>query len=126
MTRDLIERFRYRFDLWRQERREASFWRFGPPMADLDPSKWNDPKYRLLLTEPTWKCAYRTLGLYFAGLIFFTTIARVIVRLAPSAQSFVLIIFVALVCLWTLFVASGAVSTRRRRKAYQEQANRTI
>jgi hypothetical protein len=122
---DLIERFRYRFKLWRQERHEDSFWRPGPPLADVDPSKWNDPKYQLLLTEPTWKFVLRTLGVFSAGLMLSTTIARLIVRLAPTAQFTALVVLSALLCLWTLFSLSGAIGIRRRRKAFRDQATQS-
>ena len=125
--RELVERFRYRFQLWRREQREDSFWRPEPTVLDLGPaSKWNDPKYRALLTESTSKFVLRGVGLYFGGLMFSTAIARLIVRLAPTAQFTALVVLLVLVSFWTLFSVSGAINIRNKRKAYREQATRII
>src|SRR5438128_11527010 len=109
MISELIKRFRYRFQLWRRERRESSFWRPGPTLAKIgEQSKWGDPKYQALLAEATWKFVLRGFGLYFGGVMLFTAIARLIVRLVPTAQFTTLVILSVLVGLWTLFVVSGA------------------
>ena len=131
MMRELIERFRYRFQLWRREQREDSFWRPEPTVLDLGPaSKWNEPKYRVLLTEPTSKFVLRVFALYFGGLIFSTAIARLILRLAPTAQSTALVMLLVLASFWTLFSVSSAIHFRNLRKAYREQttesSNKTL
>ena len=121
--RGLIERFRYRFQLWRREQREDSFWRPEPTVLDLGPaSKWNDPKYRVLLTEPTSKFVLRQFGLYFGGLMFSNVIARLILRFTPTAQSTALVALLVLASFWTLFSVSNAIHFRNLRKAYREQA----
>ena len=127
MMRGLIERFRYRFQLWRREQREDSFWRPEPTVLDLGPaSKWNDPKYRVLLTESTSKFVLRVFGLYFGGLMFSTAIARLILRLAPTAQFTALVVLLILVSFWSLFSVSSVINLRNKRKAYREQATRII
>ena len=124
---DLIERFRYRFDLWRREQREDSFWRPEPTVLDLGPaSKWNDPKYRALLTESTSKFVLRGFGVYVGGLMFSTAMARLILRYAPTAQFTALVALLVLVSFWTLFSVSSAINIRNKRKAYREQATRII
>jgi hypothetical protein len=123
MMRELTERFRYRVQLWRREQREDSFWRPEPTVLDLGPaSKWNDPKYRVLLTESTSKFVLRGFGLYFGGLMCSTVIARLILRLAPTAQFTAHIVFLVLVSFWTLLSVSSAIHFRNLRKAYREQA----
>jgi len=125
--RELIERFRYRFELWCREQREDSFWRPEPTVLDLGlASKWNDPKYRVLLTESTSKFVLRVFGLYFGGLMFSTAIARLIVRLAPTAQFTALVVLLVLVSFWSLFSVSSVINLRNKRKAYREQATRII
>ena len=127
MMRELIERFRYRFELWCREQREDSFWRPEPTVLDLGlASKWNDPKYRVLLTESTSKFVLRVFGLYFGGLMFSTAIARLIVRLAPTAQFTALVVLLVLVSFWSLFSVSSVINLRNKRKAYREQATRII
>src|SRR5438270_7125883 len=127
MMRELIERFRYRFELWCREQREDSFWRPEPTVLDLgSASKWNDPKYRVLLTESTSKFVLRVFGLYFGGLMFSTAIARLILRLAPTAQFTALVVLLILVSFWSLFSVSSVINLRNKRKAYREQATRII
>jgi hypothetical protein len=67
----VIQRFRYRFDLWRRERREDLF---GVPRddprtireysAERTAGRWSDPKYNDILAESTWRSIVRGLGIY--------------------------------------------------------------
>ena len=122
--RERIERFRYRFKLWRREQREDSWWRPQPALVDGgDRSKMANPKFRALLTESTWRFIFRQIGFYFGGLILFTAICRLIVWLAPTARGAVSLAHVVLVCLWTLLIVYGGIEISRRRKVYRAEGN---
>jgi hypothetical protein len=62
---ELIERFRYRFQLWRRERREDYI---GPPgtlPTALESKLSDDPKRKVVLTESTPMFIIRALVSYF-------------------------------------------------------------
>ena len=67
-----MERFRYRFELWRREQREGSFWRPSPRSVDLgEPAIWENPKYEILWTESTPSFIMREVSLYVGILLSF-------------------------------------------------------
>src|SRR6266545_6505051 len=115
MMRDVIERFRYRFELWHRERREDLF---GVPRSDprtfreysaqQTTSRWNDPKYEVILTEPTWSSIGRGVGVYFGITIIAAQICWILAGFFPTARYPLAIVFVVFVCLWTLAVIIGA------------------
>jgi hypothetical protein len=95
--RDVIERFRYRFELWRRERREDSFWRLGPRVANLgEPAVWENPKYEILWTESTSSFIVREVSLYIAIILIISNIGFFIDRSFPSARLAVGIVFYGL------------------------------
>ena len=81
MIHDTIERFRYRFELWRRESREGSFWRPGPHPVDLgEPAVWEDPQYEILWTESTPRFIIREATLYVGILLLVSNVGFLIDR----------------------------------------------
>src|SRR5690242_12287700 len=105
MMRDLIDRFRYRFQLWWREQREDFT---GQParLADLgEPSIWDDPKYEVLLAEPTHSFIVREASLYVGVILIVSNISFLIDKFFPGARHAVGVTFIVLVGVWTLLTA---------------------
>ena len=135
--RDIIERFRYRFELWRRERREELF---GVPRTDLATlreysaasstsrtadrwsSRLNDPKWVLLLTESTWRSVVRSIGVYLGAMIIAALLCRLLVACFPAAGFAAFILFLVLVGLWTLAMIPGEIDFYRARKGFRDGA----
>lgn len=130
--RDVIERFRYRFQLWHRERREDLF---GMPRTDprrlreytdeRSPDKSNDPTYRAVIIESTPRFVLRSIGVYFGVIIILAQLYRVVLSYFPSARSTVSILFIVLVSFWTLGMILGTLDFCRRRKAYRDEATKS-
>jgi hypothetical protein len=126
MVNDVLERFKYRFQLWRREQRED--W-IGPPGTHLpnlsdyanpeSAHKWDDPKYKVLLTESTLKCLIRGVGVYFCIIIIAAQICRLIGVFIPIARFAMFLVFVVFFCLWTLVSVFGEISVWERRKRFR-------
>jgi hypothetical protein len=107
MMRDVIERFRYRFQLWHRERREDLF---GMPRSDprslreytdeRSPDKANDPSYRAVIVESTPRFVIRSVGVYFGVVIILGQLCRVALGYFPSAYFALSIVFLVFVALW--------------------------
>jgi hypothetical protein len=118
MMNEVIERFRYRLQLWWRDQREDLSWLPGPHQAGLhDSSKGNDPKYEVVIAESTPRFIIRGVGVYFGVIIIFSGIGRLIDTFVPAARFVVFVAFVAFVCLWTLMMIGGTVDLVRARKA---------
>ena|SRR6476646_4066248 len=120
MIHDVMERFRYRFELWRREQREGSFWRPSPRSVDLgEPAIWENPKYEILWTESTPSFIMREVSLYVGILLLFSTVGVLIDRFFPSARYAVRVAFLWLVGLWTFLSVRMAVDVAKKRKAFR-------
>jgi hypothetical protein len=124
MMRDVIERFRYRFELWHRERREDLF---GTPRTDSphEPdhaSRYADPKYAAILSESTPRFVGRIVGVYFGIIIIAAQICRFVSGFSPSARLALAIGFLTFVALWTLGSILGVVGFCKARKARRETA----
>jgi hypothetical protein len=120
MIQDTIERFRYRFELWRLQRREGSFWRSDPRPADLgEPALWEDPKYEMLWTESTPRFIIREATLYVGILLLISNVAFLIARFFPSARHAVGVTFLWVIGLWTFLSTLMTIDTLKKRKAYR-------
>ena len=133
--RELVERLRYRFQLWWREEREdfADALHFDAPIdgwredaARKTVARWNDPKLREVIREPTSRFIFRGVGLYLVGIIALSGIGRIIATFLPPARFAVSVSFIALLCLWTLFMLAGAVDLARARKRYRSKSGRII
>lgn len=121
---DVIERFRYRFQLWRREQREGSFWR--PSTSAEASSRFDDPKYRAMVTESGVRFVGRSITVYFGIIIIATQVCRMLGAFIPSARSGVAIGLLVFVVLWTLMSVFLHIDLYKARKAYrQEQASKS-
>jgi hypothetical protein len=127
MIRDLIERFRYRFELWRRERREDLFGtpRSQPPEERDYTSYYSDPKRAVLVTESTVRSIGRFVWVYFGVIIIMAQICVVIDRWMPSARFAVGVTFLVLVSVWTLGAISVHIDIYKARKAYRQNATKS-
>ena len=120
MIHDVIERFRHRFELWRREQREGSFWRPGFRSVDSgEPAVLENPKYEILWTEFTPSFIIREVSLYVGILLLFSTVGVLIDRFFPSARYAVRVVFLWLVGLWTFLSVRMAVDVAKKRKAFR-------
>jgi hypothetical protein len=88
MLRELIERFRYRFYLWRRERREDLHGSTdGPQMEIYDKS------------ESIPRMALRYVGCFLVVLTLLTVIGSLVEHYFPAAHSAARIIVITLACL---------------------------
>jgi uncharacterized membrane protein (DUF485 family) len=125
MINDVIERFRYRFELWRHGKSED----YLGPLSRADSSQERDyvsfytvdPKRAELLRESTVKSVGRFFGAYFGVIVLASQILLLIGRVIPSARFALGIVFVVFAGLWTLIIISGEIQLRKARKQYREQ-----
>jgi hypothetical protein len=123
MMSELIERFRYRFELWHREQREGAF---GAPSGDStserdDAARYGDPKFAVILTESTSRFVVRFVGVYFGGIFIAAQIFRLIAHNVPSAGAGIRIAFLVIAAIWTLGSVSSAVSLSLARKAHRRR-----
>src|SRR3977135_2524076 len=101
MIRDVIDRFRYRFQLWRREQREEYF---GPPRTG--PPEEQDyvehfAKHPHLVPESTFVSIGRRSAFFsFAALVAY--ICFWIGRFFPVLRFTVGVVFIVFFCVWTL------------------------
>jgi hypothetical protein len=131
MIQDVIERFRYRFELWRRERQEDLL---GLPRNDPRSlrqyraersarHRWfkqDDPKYQVILIESTPRFVIRIVGVYFAIIFIAAQLFRLIGGFIPGVRFGVGISLVVFIGLWTLLSISTTIDFCRRRKAQRE------
>jgi len=123
---NFIERFRYRFQLWRREQRE-DWW--SPPGTHLLPDAEDDP------ASPIGKLArrpesistmlIRSIGVYFCIIIILAQIGRLIGTFVPAARFAVFVVFAVLACLWTLMSFTFTISLYRAKKRLQARGDKS-
>ena len=121
MIRDIIERFSYRFELWRRERREDLFGipRTGPPQErDYVEHFAKHPK---LVTESTFVSIGRAGAAYFSTTALVAYICFWIGTFFPALRFATGVVFVVFFCLWTLLLIPFEIDLRRARKQYRER-----
>jgi hypothetical protein len=123
MMRDIIERFRYRFELWRREHREEYF---SPPCAGSEEPDYvsfyaDHPKRAELLRESTVKSIGRFAAAYFGIIVIAAQVCLVLGRLVPQARFVFGLICVVFAGLWTLITIMGEVRLRKARRQYRQQ-----
>jgi hypothetical protein len=119
MMSGVIERFRYRFQLWLTEQREGSFWR--PSTSAEASSRFDDPKYHAMLTESTVRSIGRSILVYFGIIIIGTQVVRIIGSFIPSARFGVAIALAIFVALWTLTSVFFHIDLYKARKQHRQQ-----
>jgi hypothetical protein len=137
MLQDLIERFRYRFQLWRREQRED--W-IGPPGTRLPnyreymqeasaaarverpEDSWRSiaPKNRVVLMGSTPRFIVRTLTIYLAVLVIVLVGCFLLGTFVPLLHYVCLIAAIVLGTTWTLMNLLGTAHILKQRKQYRE------
>ena len=125
MLQDVIERFRYRFELWRRERRAD--WRGATekpvPISDEErpENSWQSvpPEKRVILTDPTPRFVVRTLVPYLAILVILVLGCRLLGSLVPVLAYACSITAIILAVLWTLTTALGTTHICKQRREYR-------
>jgi len=119
--RAVIDRFRYRFELWRREGREDYF---GPLPHSDEPAERDYishfSKYPQLVTESTFvsigrRVAFFSVAALVAYICFWIDIFFPVLRFATGVA------FVVFFCLWTLSAILFEIDLRRARKQYRER-----
>jgi hypothetical protein len=125
MLRDVIERFRYRFELWRRERREEWGGTREKPVPisdggrDEDPCQSIPPQKRIILTDPTPRFVLRTLVPYLAILVILVLGCRLLGIFVPVLAYACSIAAIILAILWTLTTALGTTHICKQRREYR-------
>jgi hypothetical protein len=127
MLQDVIERFRYRFQLWRREQREDSMW--GGPLPELSArprvekpeDSWQSipPERRVILTDSTSRFAVRTLVPYLAILVILVLGCRLLGTFVPVLAYACSIAAILLGTLWTLINVLGTTHICKQRREYR-------
>lgn len=123
MIHDVIERFRYRLDLWRREQREEYFGSGGATSVEGPDyiSRFSNPKRAVLLHESTFSHIGRA-GITYASFIAIAAqICFMIDLFTPSARFAVAIIFLFFASLWTLLNVFFEIDLQKARKQYRQQ-----
>jgi uncharacterized membrane protein (DUF485 family) len=127
MMSELIERLRYRFQLWWREQRED--W-IGPQGTHLIPEDYRQPRqpnpaFEELVRrrEPIWSPVIRSIGVYFGIIIILAQIGRLIGAFLPTARFAVFVVFVVLACVWTLMSLTFTVNLYRAKKRLQSHGD---
>src|ERR1044071_562006 len=111
MIRDVIERFRYRFELWRREQRDE--WlapRSGEMTSETDyVSRYSAPNRIVMLKESTVRFVGRTLQAYFGVIIIVSWVCIAIGRSVRSARFALGVGFLVFVAFWTFAMISGTI-----------------
>ena len=123
MLQDVIERFRYRFELWRRERRAE--WSGEKPVPISDGERREDswqsipPQKRVILTDPTPRFVLRTLVPYLAILVIFVLGCRLLGTFVPVLAYACSVAAIILAILWTLTTALGTAHICKQRREYR-------
>jgi hypothetical protein len=122
MISDIIERFRYRFQLWRREQREDYFTSSAaPPLEEDYVSYYVDRDRVVMLKESTIRPIGRTIQAYFGIIIIVAWIGVLVGRHIPSARFGVGVGFLAFAVLWTFAMITATIRLTKARKQYREQ-----
>ena len=125
MLEDVIERFRYRFELWRRE--QGADWK-GPTAERVSASSeenpedsWQSvpPEKRVILTDSTPRFVVRTLVPYLAVLVIVVLGCRLLGTFVPVLAYACSIAAIILAILWTLTIALGTTHLCKQRREYR-------
>ena len=125
---EIIERFRYRFQLWRRERHEDSMWSGkrpelspGPRDRQAPDDSWRSiaPKNRVILMGSTPRFIVRTLVIYFAILLIVVASCLLLGTFVPPLRYVCLIASIVLGTIWTLMNVLGTTHILKQRKEYR-------
>jgi hypothetical protein len=125
MLQDVIERFRYRFELWRRERLADLRGADGKPVSrpyleKEDPLESLAPaEVRAVLTNSTSRFVIGLVVPYLSVLVILVVSLYLLGTFFPILHFACSIASVVLGVLWTLFCALGASEIYKKRKQYR-------
>ena len=131
MMRELLERFRYRFQLWRREQSEDYLGSADVEALDVEPLDEREPDYVsfystnpkriIMLKESTIRSVGRFVYGYFGIIIILSWICAWLIRFVPSGRFAIGVLWLALVGFWTLSNVLGTMRLSKAREQYREQ-----
>jgi hypothetical protein len=121
MIREVIERFTYRFELWRREQREDYF-RPIPSAGDSEEPDYvsHFAKHPELVTESTFLSIGRRTA-FFGIISLVAYVCFWVCRFFPALRFAVGVVFVVFCGLWTLGAVFFEIDLWRARKQYRER-----
>jgi hypothetical protein len=118
MMREILERFRYRFELWRREQRQDSL---GP----RDTSHYDDPRNVAIITESRSRFAVRVAITFFGGVaIMGISIYGIMAVFWPAARHAADIIMVVVVAIWILGIGLTVLDMCIARRKHKDAATK--
>jgi len=126
--RELIERFRYRFGLWRREKGEDLLGTPGiEPLKDSpDISHYRDPRNAAIITESTSQFVLRGAIVFLGVILIFGVIYAIIASLWPAAYHAAGIIMVILMGLWSIAFGFTMLDMCKARRMHRDEAEKEI
>ena len=126
--RELIDRLRYRFVLWRRERREDLF---GTPGGDAyeearDTSHYHDPRNAAIITESTPRFVVRFAIVFFGGIAILAVIDCLVAVLWPPARHVADIMVVVFVAIWSIGTGFTMLDMCKARRLHRSKARGEI
>jgi hypothetical protein len=126
MIHDVIERFRYRFELWRREQGDEYFRTpSSGPSEEPDYLSRFSGKREELLRESTVKSIGRLAGAYAGIIVIAAQICLFIAPFIPSARFTLAVIFLVFAGLWTLVTIVFEIDLRKARKQYRQMVTKS-
>jgi hypothetical protein len=119
MIQDIVERLRYRFELW--TRGDPPY--FGVPSRanEMESKLASDPKRKVVLTERTVMFIARVFISYFVPVGVVAIICRVFIAFFPSARHGIIIGFFVLACIWAVGAVRVIANLSSARRDYQNE-----
>ena len=127
--RELIDRLRYRFALWRREQREDLFGASGGDAYEedsRDKSHYRDPRNAAIVTESTPRFVVRCAIVFFGGIAILAVIDCVVATVWPSARQAADIIVVVFVAVWSIGTGFTALDMCKARRMHRDGASKEI
>jgi|SRR5260370_34461464 hypothetical protein len=125
MLQDIVERFRYRFELWRRERRADWRGATGERVSSSHQQKPEDswesvaPKDRAILTDSTPLFVLRMLMAYLVILVILVLSCYLLGTFVPVLRHACSIASIIFAVVWTLTIVCGITQVYRQRRQYR-------
>jgi membrane protein YdbS with pleckstrin-like domain len=117
MMREILERFRYRFELWQRKDLGAQ---------PRDTSHYHDPRNTTIITESTSRFVIRAAAVFLCGLAILIVIGSLLATAWPSVRHSADIVVVVLIAVWTTGVALTILDMCRARRKHRDKARKEI
>jgi len=123
MIRGIIERFSYRFALWRRQELPDYFLGSDANLTDIEKLA-EDPKRRVVLTEPPVMLVARGFVTYFGVVGLIAIICGCAIAVFPTARSGIIMGLIAFACFWGICVIMVVYKLSRAKGEYR--ANKKV